>query len=255
MGRTLGRLKTMLGGTRTGQAGKRVDGSRQRACAKRVGGRDWSGNTRGFMLHRVYRVPGKFKNAYYAYTDEHAAANLRSCASKGVLPHSDKVVRFDKLGIKSQDGITQYALRKYHGFSDRDIADHKRFGALPYGQYQAMKDIRWMRRGAGRTRYHVAGSQGLVQNTKRGLTYYAGAHAAPAMPHRYNARQGWSRKNKQALRPRQASIANSGPVYDAIKAHVLAGRNGNKNGPRANARANGRDNYASTRALLRQIYA
>ena len=85
--------------TMTGRAGKRVDHSRQQKCLWRARGDSFHGDTRGFMLERIYRVPAAWKNVYDQYTDERALEDLASCARSGTLPWSHKVVRYDKLGI------------------------------------------------------------------------------------------------------------------------------------------------------------
>ena len=58
--------------TQTGRAGKRVDYSRQQKCKRRAQGGSFYGDTRGFMLERIYRVPGAWKNVYDQYTYERA---------------------------------------------------------------------------------------------------------------------------------------------------------------------------------------
>lgn len=209
-------LKQWLTGTRTGQSNKRVNGSRRKMCTRRQQGDFRATPLRGWMLESIYRVPGRWLNAYEAYTQNMAEADLRSCAARGTLPHSAKVVRYDKLGLKNPQNAVAYALKKYQGFTKRDIEQYQRYGKnLPYTQFSALKNIRRARRGKSLA-YEVAPMMGLVVDKKTGTRYKVG-NTGPRTNHRYTYTNSYTKaeKNRQrrSVSPVSMRVTPSGNVY------------------------------------------
>ncbi len=209
--------------TLTGRSGKRVDASRQEKCRKRAQGNSFYGDTRGFMLERIYRVPSAWKNAYDQYTDERALEDLASCARGGTLPWSHKVVRYDKLGIAKPADAVAYALRRYHGFDERDMRQlRKTPDVLPYDTFSALRNIR--RERTGKTpRFEVSRLLGLVTDRKRGTRFYSSTHLAPRTTHKYDYRAAWTQDDKRRARRARPRIDRDSPVYALVR-NDLQGR-------------------------------
>ena len=210
----MGRMRTFVGGTRTGRAGKMVNSARRRKCAMRKAGTGRVyGNTRGFMLQEIYRVPGQWMNQYGHYTNANARADLDGCASVGVLPHSSKVVRYDKLGIRSANNAVQYALQRVHGMGRGSV---KRFMKeqkySPYTSYAALRNIAGMRQGTG-ARYEFMPFHGIVRNTKRGTPLLPGFHQGPASGYRYNYRRVHNTKAYQNSKQNPWRLTPNAPAY------------------------------------------
>lgn len=215
----------------TGRAGKRVDHSRQQKCLWRARGDSFHGDTRGFMLERIYRVPAAWKNVYDQYTDERALEDLASCARSGTLPWSHKVVRYDKLGIARPSNAVGYALRRYHGFDERDIDQLRRHpGVLPYDTFSALRNIRRERIGKA-PRFDVSRVLGLVVDRKTSTRHYSSTHLPPRSRHRYDHRGPWTKAHKRRATLTRARIDRDSPVYSIIRNDVTRGAN---NGGKAN---------------------
>ena len=245
--------------TSTGRAGKRVDGSRKRDCQKRVRGDSFHGDTRGFMLERIYRVPGAWKNVYDQYTDDRAKEDLASCARTGTLPWSHKVVRYDKLGIASPAKAVEYALKRYHGFDERNLRNVRANpDVLPYGTFSALRDIRRDRLGKP-TRYRVSRVLGMVKDVKRDRAYYASTHKVPKSKHAYDHRASWTKADKRRARPTYPIVDRDTPVYEAVRenlrrraAGVKINNNNNNNNNRPPTRPSSRppSNKTPTRRVV-----
>lgn len=197
-------IKQFFGGTATGRKDKPVNSTRRRLCQKRKSGEIRFGDERGWMLQEIYRVPGKWLDAYNSYTNQHAREDLQSCAGRGTLTHSSKIVRYNKLGLKDPKNAVGYALKKYQGFSNKNVQEYKQYGKnSPYTQFAALKDIR-----RGRKDKFVAPGQekgprfkflrwsGAVADTKTKNQFRAGMHTGPSTTYKYNYRQGVAAKPK-----------------------------------------------------------
>jgi hypothetical protein len=121
------------------------------------------------------------------------------------LQHSNKIVRYNKLGIGSINQAANFALKKYHGFSNKNVANYKREGGA-YSSLAALKDIRRGRRDKYRpetkgARYSISRFGTLTDTKKPSLMYRMGQHAGPSTSYQYNWRKGHVGKPATALQP------------------------------------------------------
>jgi hypothetical protein len=197
-----------IGRSQTGRKDKPVNSARRQICKKYASapaGQYDPAQIRWIMLDQVYKVPPKWMQAYGTYTNALAQADLKSCASVGKLPHSNKIVRYDKLGIGSINQAANYALKKYHGFSNKNVANYKQEGGA-YSSLAALKNIRRGRRDKYRpetkgTRYSISRFGTVLNKKKPQYMYRLGQHTGPSTPYKYNWRERHAAKPAPVLKP------------------------------------------------------
>ena len=197
-----------VGRTQTGRKDKPVNSARRRICqkySKAPAGQYDPAQIRWIMLDQVYKVPPQWMKAYATYTDDLARADLQSCASAGTLKHSNKIVRYNKLGIGSMNQAANFALKKYHGFSNKNVANYKQEGGA-YSSMAALKDIRRGRRDKYRpetkgSRYSISRFGTVLDKKKPEYMYKMGQHAGPSRSYQYDWRQRHAGKPAATLRP------------------------------------------------------
>ena len=123
---------------------------------------------RGFALTTIYRV-GAAQLDFYppeVYSLQQAREDIRACAAGAALPHSKRVVRFDRLVGKGGDP-RQYALIRFHGYSPADFRDPRLLQLLPYSKKDAQIDISQFAK-TGKPYYTVIRHLSQVLDPKRG---------------------------------------------------------------------------------------
>ena len=230
--------------TRTGRKGKVVNAGRSRLCTSYKADKIEQ-DLRAFMLQRVYRVPNKqWLQAYDQYTNARAQDDLNACAAGRPLKWSHKVVRYDKLGLKTPDNAVKYALKKYHGFSRSDLANYNQVkDQIPYGRFSALRDIKRDRTGKA-ARYKFMPKLGLVRNTKSGKLMAPLQHSAPRSNYKYVPSSHPS-LHQAGLGPytkahKQGFVQNAAPRHAEFAAYL---KNNNNNTTAARRNNNAHPGY------------